>query len=136
MDWIAFRSIGSAPRNPDQPWDAWDLTRHAIESHSRLEEDLLLPALESRLTGAAQPAVSFTHEEHRRIAELFGNAARGRAPEPAAIAETVALLRSHFRHEEETLFPLVRKALTPGHLEQLGRAWTEAREFRPAVAQP
>jgi hypothetical protein len=70
------------------------------------------------------------HAEHQRIGDLFSKAARGGGAEPGAVAEAVAHMRHHFRYEEDKLFPLVRKVLTPGHLDQLGRSWAEAREFR------
>lgn len=84
-----------------------------IEPHFRIEERILLPALEKQgqLTLAAR-----TFNEHNALREL---ASRLMIGETGEIQVFGALLEQHVRFEERELFPLIEATLTQAMLEEI-----------------
>ncbi len=81
-----------------------------LEPHFRVEEEVLLPALDRAGQAAA---VRRTLDEH---AELRGLAAQCAAGETAGLARFGTALEAHVRFEERELFPLAEAVLTPREL--------------------
>ncbi len=98
----------------------------ALLSHSRIEDQLLLPALAKKGDNAVAGAMA---EEHESIAQALAaaheaddvQAARGQLL--AAVDEA----RAHFAREEQMLFPSAEAQLGTAELQALGRRWAEAR---------
>lgn len=86
-----------------------------LESHFRLEEDGLLPAL--RQAGEVE-LVERTLREHRRMRALVALLAE--RPDVAALAEFGALLESHVRFEERELFEVAQTRLNLNQLQPKG----------------
>ncbi len=86
-----------------------------LEPHFRIEEEVLLPALES--AGAAELARR-TREEHRALRQLAPMAARGDA---AALAQFSSALAAHVRFEEDVLFPACEERLSESLLAEVER---------------
>lgn len=104
-----------------------DLARHAAK-----EDDVLFPAIESRL-GPGEGPTSVMREEHRRI-HVAGDTFR-RALEAAgtpavagrvtsdlktSLADLGELIGVHFAKEEGVLFPMAESILSPDELASLG----------------
>ena len=100
--------------------------------HIRSEDDLVLPALESKIGrfGTLVGVIAYEHEEVRREIAKFREARNeldvARDPWPA-IQElnrhgifTIQFLWDHFRKERVSLFPTARKSLSPDALTQIG----------------
>lgn len=96
--------------------------------HFRLEEEIVLPALEARIGrfGTLVNVVAYEHDEVRREIEKLKEArqalAGSRDPWPA-IQElnrhgifTIQFLGDHFRKEKVSLFPTARDELSPADL--------------------
>lgn len=100
-----------------------------VETHSRIEEDVLFPALEQHI-GPAGP-MTVMRAEHTEIDRVL---ARARSSTESAVVvadlrELLALLRAHFRKEEQVLFVLAARVLDDGKLHALGRRWAERRDI-------
>lgn len=100
--------------------------------HIRSEDDLVLPALESKIGrfGTLVGVIAYEHEEVRREIAKFREARNeldvARDPWPA-IQElnrhgifTIQFLWDHFRKERVSLFPTARKSLSPDELTEIG----------------
>jgi hypothetical protein len=99
----------------------------AIESHAKLEEELLFSALEPRL-GRIGPSSCIIHrDEHKKIAQLFADGAYHSSATVGGLLEAVDFARHHFRQEEAFLFPMAARLLSQSHMERLGRCWVESR---------
>ena len=101
--------------------------------HFRLEDEVVLPALESRVGrfGSLVNVVAYEHEEIRREVGKFREARAdltvARDPGPA-IEElnrhgifTIQFLWDHFRKERTSLFPTAREQLPPEDLSAIRR---------------
>ncbi len=86
-----------------------------LEPHVRIEEEVLLPALE--LAGAAELARR-TREEHRALRALALEAGRGDA---AALAQLSNALAAHVRFEEDVLFAACEERLPESLLAEVER---------------
>lgn len=114
--------------------------RHAAPHHTADEEQSLFPAMANKDQKAPE-AVAKLQREHLRADQLhaqvdqigLGWLRAGRLPEPeitslrAALEELSALYREHIRVEEEEVFPLARRALSPSELDRIGRQMAERR---------
>ncbi|MBL8726570.1 MAG: hemerythrin domain-containing protein [Planctomycetes bacterium] len=94
--------------------------------HHQKEEDLLFPLLETNGLSAAAGPTAVLRDEHLRSKfwrSRMGQALaqRDRSRLLAAAASHVDLARSHILKENQILFPLARRLLAPGELEQLHR---------------
>ncbi len=100
--------------------------------HIRSEDDLVLPALESKIGrfGTLVGVIAYEHEEVRREIAKFREARNeldvARDPWPA-IQElnrhgifTIQFLWDHFRKERVSLFPTARKSLSLDELSVIG----------------
>ncbi|MGH0032574.1 MAG: hemerythrin domain-containing protein [Myxococcota bacterium] len=89
-----------------------------MEPHFRVEEGLLLPALEGR---GERALVAQTRDDHTRLRALV----RGAWPRSTA-RELGALLEKHVRFEERVLFPRAETVLSEAELASVRDA-AEAR---------
>ena len=107
----------------------------AIESHAKLEEELLFSALEPRL-GRIGPSSCIIHrDEHRKIVQLFSDGAYHSNATVGGLLEAVDFARHHFRQEEAFLFPMAARLLSQSHMERLGRCWVESRGLEHETGQ-
>ena len=104
------------------------LLQAALESHARIENDLLFAALEPSLGGQGPLAV-MRHEHDQIEGGLAAvQTAGGLAPAQELLLHVVATARSHFAKEEQILFPMARQALTEAEQARLAEAWAERRQ--------
>ena len=98
-----------------------------VQSHAKLEEELLFPALEPHLGVDGPLAVMRT--EHDEFTETLRQIGDTSDIDDAAgcLARALDLVRDHFQKEEEVLFSLARQMLDDQTLIRLGAAWAEAR---------
>ncbi|MDP6787982.1 MAG: hemerythrin domain-containing protein [Rhodospirillales bacterium] len=99
-----------------------------VESHATIEEELLFTALEPHLGREAGP-IAQMYAEHEELERLLGQIeeAQDVAQATALVAEALSAARSHFRKEEQVLFPMAQNLLGDEALTRLGKAWAEAR---------
>lgn len=102
----------------------------ADQCHHGKEEDLLFPLLEQKgipRTGGPIGVLLHEHEEGRSLIRQMGDAARGTESRLAgsgsrwagAARGYVGLLRGHIEKENNVLFMMAERLLTPGEQEQL-----------------
>lgn len=107
--------------------DAGELRRRfdaELEPHFRVEEDVLLPALE---TSGEAALVARTRRDHAELRALVEKAGGGDA---AALARFAALLNEHIRFEERELFPAA-EARVPGAILDRVQALAPHEPARP-----
>ena len=105
----------------------------AVESHARLEDELLFEPLEA---GGRMPAgpIGGMRAEHAQIEELIsriespaGTGAEAGASVAPIVARLCDTLLLHFTHEEHVLFVLAARFAGEAELEELGARWAERR---------
>ena len=103
------------------------LLQAGIESHARLEENLLFTNLEEKIGPMGPLAVM--RSEHEEIERTLGLLAEVEDHEQARrqLLHVVQVAREHFAKEEQVLFPLAEQALGSETLHNLGARWAEAR---------
>lgn len=118
FDWIEAQTVA----NPAQSRIAgpFMMAARLLETHASLEDELLFSALEPRLTAGGAREELLQKTEHKRLEILIKNGLMHAAANPDTALSAIEFARRHFRSEEDILFPLARKILSPGHLEQLG----------------
>lgn len=89
-----------------------------LEPHFRVEEDVLLPALQALRDGAAATLTERTAADHRAIRSSVAEARRG---DGEAARRAGALLASHVRFEERELFPFCEERLAGQVLDEVAR---------------
>ena len=99
------------------------------ETHFRLEEEILFPALEAASPMASAP-VSVMRMEHAQMRELFGELRTAIGKRDSTlfndVVETLLLLmQQHNMKEENVLYPMADQSLAEGLLER-SEAFTEA----------
>jgi hemerythrin-like domain-containing protein len=94
-----------------------------LAPHFRVEEELLLPALEA---AGERELAARVRDEHARLRALL-------AAEPGAAGAAAfgALLHEHVRFEERVLFPRAEAVLPAALLASVGRAALAARPQAP-----
>lgn len=107
---------------PDSPWSIaqlWTQVREAmtshLEPHFRIEETILLPALEA--LGEAE-LVARIEEDHTSLRELCA----APTPDRVRVVRFGELLESHVRYEERHVFESTQDRLPDETLEAIARA--------------
>jgi hemerythrin-like domain-containing protein len=93
---------------------AFEVIAAAEEHHSRIEEELLHPALARRL-GRAFPSLQAVECEHQRLAALTDRIRSNFATEDDVRAY-VLIMRRHLESEIHGLFPLAERVIPPAML--------------------
>jgi iron-sulfur cluster repair protein YtfE (RIC family) len=98
-----------------------------VQSHAKLEEELLFPALETHMGPAGPLAVM--RAEHEGIEDAMRQIQEARELDEGAVlvGRALSIVRSHFQKEEEVLFSMARQMLDEETQIRLGKAWAEAR---------
>jgi hemerythrin-like domain-containing protein len=130
FDWLEAALPGMS--RVDQVRDAASVLGAALLSHAALEDELLFPALESRI-GPAGP-LSVMRHEHTEIDRAISEAARAEVVSDGVgrLREALEVARAHFAKEEHVLFHLAQQALGDPELLELGEAWAERRKVHVA----
>ncbi|WP_369382827.1 hemerythrin domain-containing protein [Streptomyces sp. cg36] len=106
------------------------LLRHAageLERHAIAERRFLLPVLRRRLTEGEDMARAEA-EEHERLTGMVNALGSASVARPGFDAQLRALeleVKRHIRHDEHSLFPLLRQACPHEDLHMLGSAFRE-----------
>ena len=122
----------AAPRLGDAELRAAVLvTAEAVESHARIEDELLFDALAASGQMPAGP-VEAMRAEHAQIVTLLGQLLApadtpGRPDPQRTVLRLVETVRHHFAHEENVLFPLAGRSLDAARLAALGAEWAARR---------
>jgi hemerythrin-like domain-containing protein len=103
----------------------------AIESHAHLEDELVFEPL-ARSGRMPMGPVEAMRAEHDEIERLLGQilapaAAPGGADAQRTAARMIEIVRHHFGHEENVLFPLAATVLDEQRLSDLGAEWAARR---------
>lgn len=108
-----------------------DFLNRELERHLRKEEEGLFPVLEGRI-GREGPisAMLHEHEELRRLVRLFGEELASEYPHGGELAritrELGDLLSAHILKEDQVLFPLAERSLSPAEAERVRRNMAES----------
>jgi len=128
FDWIRNQSVAN-PTAFKVNGSVHMLVR-VMESHSKLEEELLFSALEPRL-GTLGPASVIVHrDEHRKMEKYFSDAMQHNSSTVGGLMEAIDFAKRHFKQEEDKLFSLAVRLLSASHLERLGKCWSESGGMR------
>lgn len=100
----------------------------ALEAHTRLEEELFYPELEtSTLTADAIRAARVAHAEIGLLVRSLRESLPGDPAFETRIAALKEFAEEHFAEEEEEIFPAALQILGPHKVEELA---TRAQAFR------
>jgi iron-sulfur cluster repair protein YtfE (RIC family) len=105
------------------------LVEGLLRGHAAAEEDLVLVALDH--DSEHKRRANRLHQEHKeidgRLTRVHGtnNVAQARGLLRAAIVAS----RSHFKHEERVVFPLIERVTKPETLTRLGATWMQRRHM-------
>ena len=93
-----------------------------LSHHASVEENLAFPALDHALAEAG--GLHHLYQDHEEIdGHLMGAALAPNLPEAIRLLKVgMKATRAHFRREEQQVFPLLEKSLTPAALDMLGDA--------------
>ena len=99
----------------------------ALETHARLENDLLFNALDAHLSGMGPLTVM--RAEHQDIEGTLAQVAQVQDLSRAQglVQRLLQIARAHFSKEEQVLFPLAEQTLDAATLQRLGAQWAEQR---------
>ena len=89
--------------------------------HFRVEEDVLLPAF-ARHHAPTDDAVTRVLTDHADLRHRAADLATNPSPKPEELRALGDRLRSHIRHEERVLIPLIEAALSENALIELAAA--------------
>ena len=106
---------------------AFKVLERAVLSHASIEEEVLFPALiASRVAGGPLTVMRQEHQDiDRRVVAFYALADLEAAKD--ALRAIVAHLRTHFRQEEQLLFPMCEATLGEAKLLALGEVWAKKR---------
>ena len=120
-------SIVSSAKSMDEIQCAIAILSAVIGAHSRLEDDLLEPALEHHL-GKTGPLAGMRaeHEEIKRaLQQIEGTKRLDEGTD--RVGQLIDLIRDHFQKEETVLFRVAEQVLSEDTQIQLGAAWAKER---------
>jgi iron-sulfur cluster repair protein YtfE (RIC family) len=105
----------------------------ALDTHARLEDQLLFTALDPHLGPMGPLAVM--RMEHDQIEGLFGRISQASSLSEAQdlTLQLLRIARDHFAKEERVLFPMAAQILDLKTLLELGARWSEQR--RVAISE-
>jgi len=113
--------------------DLFDRIKAELERHTRIEEQVLYPALKQHR--AAEDLVNESYQEHHVVDLLIGEIS-ALSPDDEAFEAKVTVLQENVEHhieeEESELFKQAKKLLSKAQIEELGRACDASREAAPA----
>lgn len=112
-----------------QVQDQGALLAAALDSHARLEDELLFISLEPHLGAQGGPLMVMRteHDEiERGLSRLPG--LEGLAEAQNLLIHVVGVAREHFAKEEQILYPMAEKALGAETLSRLGAQWAGQRK--------
>jgi iron-sulfur cluster repair protein YtfE (RIC family) len=122
----AFQEIETA--DPQERGDVWASLQPQLELHERIEERLVYDPV-AREAGPHDAVLGrWEHEHEEQVKEADATMDRLDHVDPAEdawLSQLTALhatLDGHIRHEEEDIWPRIRKAWGTDKLEQAGRA--------------
>lgn len=97
--------------------------------HATLEEQLLFTALAPHLEKGSD-LIATLNAEHKEMEVLLGRIEDAEGVHDATrwVERALSSARSHFKKEEEVIFPLAQKFLSDETLERLGLEWAAARK--------
>jgi hemerythrin-like domain-containing protein len=112
----------------------------AIGSHAELEDELLFEPLSADRRMPRGP-VDAMRAEHREIETLLGQilappATPGRPDPQRTVARLVELVRHHFDHEENVLFPIAATLVDEESSAELCARWAEQRGVEMRAVSP
>lgn len=98
----------------------------ALESHARLENELLFVELAQR---SGVPMFQVMEQEHGVIENMLAQIQDARDAERARVLvlDVIEAARLHFMKEERMAFPTAEQLLGQTELMRLGERWAEAR---------
>jgi hemerythrin superfamily protein len=105
-----------------------------LSTHAQIEEQLFYPEVQAT---AKENELALKAIEEHDLVKLLLEQLRVMTPEEerfqSKVTVLIALVRGHVKEEERVMFPVIRKALTPMQLRDLG---TRLREGRKAIQSP
>jgi hemerythrin superfamily protein len=107
-----------------------------LSVHAAIEEQILYPALRRYL-----PAESVDHaiDEHQEVKEILAAVDDRDTPPDEAdrlLGRLAAHVREHVEEEEVGLFPVLREAVSPEDLREMGEQLTRAKALAPTHPHP
>ena len=98
-----------------------------VDSHSEVEEELLLKHLDRYMTPMG--SLEVVRSEHDELAAITAAIAESTDKDAAVtkLSEVIQRSRHHFSKEEHVLFPIIRRSFDEATLIELGDEWAERR---------
>jgi hemerythrin-like domain-containing protein len=122
---------GTDPTNTE----TFNQLHEALKLHTRLEEEIFYPALES--FDETRDLIKEAYKEHEKVDQLLARLS-SKAPNEEEFQENLAELRSsieqHVEEEEGEIFPKAEELLGASKLEQMGEQMQRAKDNAKVVA--
>ena len=100
----------------------------ALESHSKIEDELLFQVLEPFFPSGQGPLAAMRAEHDEIDGSMERVLASTDLEERRALLKRISeLAREHFAKEEQVLFPMAEQRLGVARLEEIGERWAEER---------
>jgi len=120
------------------PEEAVQQVIRELSVHAAIEEQVLYPAVRSKVPGGEELA-DHAIDEHQEAKELLAtlDGGEGEAADRAPVlARLMQEVRSHVEEEEGDLFPKLRAAVGPEELREMGEAMAQAKKMAPTRPHP
>lgn len=115
--------------------ETFNKLHQALKLHTRMEEEIFYPALES--LPETQDIVAEAYQEHEKVDQLLLQLS-SQAPNEEDFQENLAELRSdlehHIEEEENEMFPQAEQLLGQQQLEEMGRQMQMLKDNTTQVA--
>ena len=109
-----------------------------LSVHAAIEEQVFYPAVRREVENAKDQVLEGLEEHH--VAKWLLSELDGMDPEDerfdAKVTVLIESVRHHVEEEEETLFPMVRKALGRKRLAEIGAQLDQAKKAAPVHPHP
>jgi len=106
--------------------------KSALELHTRLEEQLLYPALQN--FDETRDQVEESYEEHREVDELLAKMSTPGEDWNDQLDDLKSDLEHHIEEEENEMFPKAQSLLGQTRLEEMGRQMEQMKQGKAATA--
>lgn len=118
--------------------DELDRVVRELSRHIAAEEQLVYPRSVGEVAGA-EDLVALCREDHHALQATLVHLERAERPSARArrrLGDLQAIVREHFREEDEVLLPALRRALGEEAMMELGGAFLRAKEAAPPRPHP
>jgi iron-sulfur cluster repair protein YtfE (RIC family) len=117
--------------------DKFHELKNELEVHTKIEEDVLYPALEKQ--DETRDLVADSREEHDKAKQMLGQIEQRQEdgqPWHELLGELKSLLDHHMEEEEQELFPKARQLLSESEQDDIGARLVSEKQTLEVLQEP